>query len=175
MKLYESVAALAIVTEWLEESGGELTPEITELLDAAEGDFEAKVERVALYIKTLDAEAAAIKAEEQRLAARRKARENGADRIRTYLENWMTAAGKESVKTPLVTAAIQNNPPSVVCELDDEALVELAENGFSYVTAKTVVSLDKKAILADAKQVDGYQAALPTGIRVQQTRSLRIR
>jgi hypothetical protein len=175
MRLYDTVAALAIVTEWLEESGGELTPEITELLDAAEGDFEAKAERVALYIKTLDAEAEAIKTEELRLGARRKARENGAERVRGYLAQWMTAAGRESVKTPLVSAAMQKNPPKVECDLAEAELTELALHGLSYAVTEvtTVTKLDKKSILADHKA--GTLQGLPSGIRVTQSTSLRIR
>jgi hypothetical protein len=173
--LYETVNALAIVTEWLDESGGEITPEIEDLLAEAEGDFTTKAERVALYIRSLDAEAEAIKAEEARLAARRKVRENGAERLKGYLHRWIEAAGRDSVKTPLITAAIQTNPPKVECDLQEGDLVELGANGLSYVKSTEVItiSLDKKAILADHKA--GTLQGLPAGIRVTQSTSLRIR
>ena len=44
-----------------------------------------KLENIALYIKSLEADAAAIKAEEKALADRRKVKENKAKRLREYL------------------------------------------------------------------------------------------
>jgi hypothetical protein len=54
-------------------------------LEGIEGEFECKAESVAQYIKELNAEAEAIKAEEKKLSARRKAKENAAIRMKDYL------------------------------------------------------------------------------------------
>lgn len=173
MKLYEATAALAITDEWLDELGGELTPEIEALLDEAEGTFAEKVERVALKLKSLEAEAAAIKAEESRLAARRKARENGVTSLKTYLQRNLEAAGKQKVDGLLCTVALQLNPPA----LSVPANVDLAELYAAGAPGITLVpesfTLDKRAVL-DAVKVSG-EAVLPNGWAVTRSQSLRIK
>lgn len=57
----------------------------TEQLDALNMEREAKIEGVALWVKSLDAEAAAIREEEKALADRRRAKERKAERLREYL------------------------------------------------------------------------------------------
>lgn len=172
MTLYEATAALAITDEWLEEFGGELTPELEAAIEQAEGDFATKAERVALKVKALEAEAKAIKEEEERLATRRKARENGAKSLKTYLGRMLEAAGKDKVNGTLVTVAFQNNPPSVVVP-DGADLAELAEAGapgIEHIPASYAVN--KRAVL------DAYKAnpdSLPNGWAVVQGRSVRIR
>lgn len=172
MKLYEATAALRITDEWLDEAGGELTPELEALLGQAEGDFAEKIERVALKVRELEAEAEAIKAEEARLAARRKARETGAKSLKAYAQRCLEDAGKEKVNGLIVTVALQQNPPSVAVspEVDER---ELYEAGCPYVErVPERFVLDKRAVLDAYKQ---NPAALPNGVTVTRSTSLRIR
>lgn len=172
MTLYEATAALQITDAWLEELGGELTPEMEVLLDVAEGDFATKAERVALKVKGLEAEAKAIKEEEDRLAARRKARENGAKNLKAYLGRMLEAAGKDKVNGTLVTIAFQNNPPSLQVPdgIDLAELFEAGAPGIEHIPASYAVN--KRALL-DAYKVN--PEVLPNGFAVVQGRSLRIR
>ena len=66
---------------------------------ALEGERNAKLEAVALYVKSLDAEAAAMKAEEKALAERRAVRERKAERLRKYLADSMTLFGDTKLET----------------------------------------------------------------------------
>lgn len=66
---------------------------------ALEGERNAKLEAVALYVKSLDAEAAAMKAEEKTLAERRAVRERKAERLRKYLADSMTLFGDTKLET----------------------------------------------------------------------------
>jgi hypothetical protein len=69
----------------------------TEKLDALQMEREAKLEGVALWVKDLKAEAEAVKAEADKLNARKKALENKID----GLKNWLRfALGGEKLKTP---------------------------------------------------------------------------
>src|SRR3990167_9709297 len=69
LKLYELADVYEGIAEALIENGGELTPDLAAQLDAIEGAFEAKVERVALSVRNLVATADAADAEAARLAA----------------------------------------------------------------------------------------------------------
>jgi hypothetical protein len=60
-----------------------------------------KIEGVALYIKNLDAEAAALKTEEAALAERRKAKENKAKRLREYLADALNGQKFETARVRL--------------------------------------------------------------------------
>ena len=68
-----------------------------EKLDALQLEREAKLEGVALWIKDMKAEAAAVKEEADKLTARKKALDNKID----GLKNWLLyALGGEKLKTP---------------------------------------------------------------------------
>ena len=179
MTLYDAVEALGISESWLEEAGGELTPEVEALLDSAEGSLKEKVERVALKVKSLEAESKAIKDEADRLSARAKARSNGAASLKRYLEQNMIAANLPKVDGLLCTVALQMNPPAVQVspELD---LKELYAGGSQFVTlVPASFTLDKKEVLAVVKRAEAegldQDAVLPFTIRVTRSQSLRIR
>lgn len=57
----------------------------SEDLDALQAAYEDKLEACGLYIKNLESDAAAIRAEEKALAERRKTLENKAKRLREYV------------------------------------------------------------------------------------------
>lgn len=62
---------------------------------------DAKIDNTAMYIKSLLAEAAAIKAEEEALAARRKAKERKAERLKGYLNAFLDGKKFESAKVKI--------------------------------------------------------------------------
>ena len=69
----------------------------TERLDALQMEREAKLEGVALWIKDMKAEAEAVKAEADKLTARKKALDNKIDGLKAWL---LEALGGEKLKTP---------------------------------------------------------------------------
>lgn len=72
-----------------------------ERLEQLQLEKEQKIEGVALYIKNLDAEAAALKAEEAALADRRKAKENKAARLKEYLASALNGQKFETARVRL--------------------------------------------------------------------------
>lgn len=80
MSIYDIDAAIVALVD---DETGEVTDE--QAFDALQMERDTKVENIGLYYKDLTAEAKAIKEEEAALAARRKAAENKAERLKNLL------------------------------------------------------------------------------------------
>lgn len=91
---------------------------ITDTLEAINAEIEIKAENTAKVLRELEGMAAALKAEEQRLAARRKSIENNVDRIKTGLYEAMKTTGKTKFKTPLFSFAIAKNGGKIPVVVD---------------------------------------------------------
>ena len=72
-----------------------------ERLEQLQLEKEQKLEGVALYIKNLDAEAVALKAEETALSERRKVKENKAKRLKEYLSSALNGQKFETARVRL--------------------------------------------------------------------------
>ena len=88
---------------------------------AEEAEGADKATNVAAYIRSLDAEAAAIADARKAMERRQSALERHADRLRDYLKSQMERTGLTRMKNPWLTLRIQANPPSVIIE--DETMV----------------------------------------------------
>ncbi|MFA5099481.1 MAG: siphovirus Gp157 family protein [Candidatus Omnitrophota bacterium] len=100
-------------------ASGEIPEEaIADTLEAVEGDFTYRIDNVSCYIKSLRAEAKAIKDESDILAARAKIKLNEADRLTEFIKNAMTSAGKNKLETPRCKITIKQNPESVTVGAD---------------------------------------------------------
>jgi len=87
--------------------------DILHALTTIEGAIEVKAVSIANVIKVIEAEAEVIKAEEKRLALRRKSRENAVNGMKQYLQGAMEQLGIDKIKTPTRTVTVQNSPPSL--------------------------------------------------------------
>lgn len=118
MTLYEMTTEYQILLEMAEdpEVDGET---LTDTLEALGGEIEDKADGYAKVLKQLDADAAFLKAEEKRLADRRKAIENNSARMKAALQNAMTLTGKPKFKTDLFSFTIRKNPARVVIDRED--------------------------------------------------------
>ena len=87
-------------------------------LDGMEQELVRKAENVAIYIKNMESEAKTLKAEEDKLKARRQAKENAAKRMREYLMGCMKQANISKIDEPKAVISLRNNPESV--EISDE-------------------------------------------------------
>lgn len=116
-KLYEIADDYRRVLDGLDdavnEDTGELAPDAAAALDALEGEFTAKIEGVARYVREMDAEAVTFQAEARLLAAKAHARANKAKWLKDYIQAQMEAAGRAKVQGELLTIAVQKSPPSL--------------------------------------------------------------
>lgn len=81
MSIYKIDAA---ITSLVDDDTGEITDE--QAFDQLQMERDAKIENIGLFYKNLTAEAKAIKEEEAALAARRKAAENKAERLKHLID-----------------------------------------------------------------------------------------
>lgn len=135
---------------------------LDDTLESLEDAIEDKLENIGKVIKTIDAEAAGLKAEETRLADRRKSLEANTKRLKQYAEQSMLDAGIKKSKGQLFTFSIQKNPPSV--DIVDESLIP----EIFFDQPKPV--LNKKLLLGELKNGFEYE-----GVQLKQGESLRIK
>lgn len=132
-------------------------------LKTIEDSLESKAEGIAKIIKSIESDAAVLKEEETRLASRRKALENKKENIKSYLKEQLSLAGIDKVKTPLMTIALQNNPPSVNVIEEDKIPKQ-------YKVETVSISLARREMLEALKA-----GAVIPGVEIKQEKSLRIR
>lgn len=93
---------------------------VADTLEGLSGELEVKATNVAAFCRNLEASADAIKQAETQMAARRKAIENRASRIREYLKANMERTGITEIASPHFKLAIRKNPPSVVIDAESQ-------------------------------------------------------
>jgi hypothetical protein len=112
MTLYEIKEIYLYLLKQIE--AGEVPEDaISDTLEAVEGDFNDKADNVACYIKSLQAEADAIKNEMDKLSERMKTKQAKADQLTKYIYSQMVASGIKKIETPRNLLQIKTNPPSV--------------------------------------------------------------
>ena len=135
-------------------------------LEGIEGALEDKADGYAKVMRMLEADAKGIKAEEDRLSARRKTIENNIKRMKQSLQYAMEATGKTKFKTQLFSFNVQNNPASVV--MDEPDVANIPERFLKYKDPE----IDRKAIKDAIKAGDEDAMAIA---HMEQTKGLRIR
>ena len=165
MKLYEIAGQFAELFDQYDEliednsdNAEEIEQAWFDTLTAVEGEFEVKAESVAQYVKELTARAEAIKAEEQKLATRRKAYENRVSSMKDYLKGCMQSMSLNKVETAKARISIRNNAPSL--KIDDEAkfIVMLQGSGRDDLlkyTSPEIKKNDIKTLMKNGEEFEG--------------------
>ncbi|MCU5522729.1 siphovirus Gp157 family protein [Bacillus sp. TK-2] len=135
---------------------------IQDTLEAVEEAIEQKALNTAYIIKFIEGNVETIKIEEKRLAARRRALENNAKNLRSFLEQSLKAAEMDEVKNETLTLKFRNNAPS----LDITEGAQIPQ--MYYKTAEP--SLDRKQLLDAVKK--GIQIE---GVTTKRTKTLQIK
>lgn len=138
MTLYEIDKAIQEALE------GAVDPESGEIIDEAllaaydqlRMDRDQKVENIGLYIKNLEADAAAIKAEAKNLTARAKAAENKAEHLRNYMQFCLNG---QKFQSPRLSVSFRR---SQKVEVDQNRLFEIPDDYLRYKDPE----VDKKRV-----------------------------
>lgn len=121
---------------------------IIDTCDAIEGAIEDKADSYAFIISDINADIEAIKAEESRLAKRRRTLTNRIDTLKNILEAAMRATGRLKFKTALHSFGIQKNGGKAPLDVYGEVPTEFT---------KTITEPDNEAIraaLEEGKQLN---------------------
>ncbi len=113
--LYEITEEYRDIFALLEESEGEWTPEIASRVEALDGEYDTKIQNIALFILDLEGEQKKIKDEISRLSAHMITAKKKAESLSKYLLSSLEFTGRK-VKTTLVSVWAQNSPPAVVVD-----------------------------------------------------------
>lgn len=132
-----------------------------------EAELNEKAENVAIVYKQFVSDAEAMKNEELHLAARRHTIENKADRLKAYLQNMLTAAGKNKIEGSKAKISITKGRESVVIT-DAEKLIAYPDVWKPYDfseknISKTVVS----ELLTAGVEVKGAELVRKPGITIK--------
>ncbi len=155
--LYELTGAYRILSDQLDEG-----MDVTDALALLEGALEQKSVAILAVMRELDLDVEKLKAEEQRLTARRRAAEANKERLRDYVRTSMVNAGVTKLKAGTFTVGVSDGPERVV--IDDESKIPAA-------FTRTKVEPDKTKILEAYKQ---HGECVP-GTHVERAVALRIR
>ena len=137
---------------------------IEDTLESESGDLVEKLTNIGFVIRNIDAEVSAMKDAEEKIAARRKSKENRIVRLKAYALANMLATGKTKIESPYFVMGLRNNPESVVIDAESQIPADyMREIPASYSPDKTLI---KKAIQ------DGYEVP---GCHLTRTQSLQIK
>lgn len=157
-KAMREIEALEADEELIDLDTGEVIS-VSDALEKLEMARETKIENAAMMVKNLSAEAAAIKAEEEKLAKRRKAIENKADGVKQFLVRALTREDgtSEKFRTARAAVTVKMNPAKVI--ISDEKL--LPEVFFREIIDRKPDRAQIKEVLSRGIEVPG--AALERG------------
>lgn len=120
----------------------ELPPEaVADTFEALDGEFDDKADNLACIIKELTAAAKDIKEQEDALKARRRAKENAAERIKSLLSMSMQRIGRERIDTARNLITFRK---STGLRIEDED--DFVQRHRDLCKVETVVTIPKKEI-----------------------------
>ena len=122
--LYELTAEYQALLEMAEDPDID-EQAITDTLEALGGEIESKADGYGMVLRNLSADIDTIKAEIDRLTARKRTIERNIDRMKDSLKYAMVATDKPKFKTALFSFSVRNNAPSVI--MDEQYIENIPE------------------------------------------------
>jgi len=128
-----------VLADTLEQNGGEITPDIEELLSINKDQLQTKGVNYALVVRQLLGESEMIDKEIERLTKMKKAKEGSVDRLKHSLKSAMELYGIESIKGDFIQISLRKGRE--VVQIDNEDSIPK-----KYINKKITTAPDKKAI-----------------------------
>lgn len=153
---------------YIDDDGKIINPDVTraellqawfDTLEGIEEEFNFKAENTAQYIKSLKAEAAAIKAEEDKLKKRRQSYSRKIDGITIYLKNCMEQMGIKKIDMPKARITIRKNTPSLKIMDEVGFITMLQEHGRDDLLRYSLPEIKKTEIKRLIKSGEHFEGA----------------
>ena len=160
MNLYEIDLEINKILEQVNEDG-ELPEDAIEQLEKLAMDEKTKLENTAVYYKNLLSDTKSLREEEKALAERRKAKEKNAERVKTYLSDYLQAKGMKKYET---TRAVLSFRKSVKTEIDEAVLPDIEKY---WVVTKKPDTAWIKTLLKDGVEVPGASLVENQNIQIK--------
>ena len=154
MKLYEIKDLFVRFAEMVENGEIEQDP-IADTLESIEGEFEDKADNIACLIKTFNAEAEAIKAEEKNLRERRERKEKQSDSLKSYLSITMQQLNKSKVETARNVLSFRKSTSLHIP--DHERFMDLHPNLVNIKVEKTISKKEATEMIKAGCLVEGAE------------------
>jgi len=166
MNLYEITQDQLTILAFLEENGGELTPELQEAMTITQDSFEKKAEAYSYLIIKMESESDMVAAEIKRLQALKKSKDNNSDRLREALSVAMVAFGREDNKgikrfeTPTLRLSTRK---SESVQITDEKAIPAQYMVVKQEVSKTLI----KEAISQGIQVEGAQLVTKQSVQIK--------
>lgn len=135
-------------------------------LEGIQGEIDQKMENIACFIKQLNADVVALKAERDAIDARLNAKQHKADRLKAMLQDALVNAGLKRLEMPKAKISLRQNPPSVI--ITD--LGAVAASGYIKPHVIKEADVDKTAIksaIQSGEDVPGAALESKTSITIK--------
>lgn len=140
---------------------------IADTLEAIKGEIEVKADNIACLLKNIEADVVAIKAEETRLAERRKAKEKTHERVKQYLSDVLQNMSIDKVETARNNISFRK---SEGVELDEDTFIKWAQENrddlLTFSAPKANKTEIKKALKGGA-EIIGAQLVSKKNIQIK--------
>ncbi len=124
---------------------------IPDTLESLEGDFKAKADNIAGFIKSLEYDASSLEQEAKTLSERAKGKKTKAQSLRQYLFRQMQDTGLSRIDTPRNLLSIRKNPPKVTITQENEFILWAQQNGRDDLLKFSDPAINKKEVAAQIK------------------------
>lgn len=168
MNLYELSEMYVNLQEMLEDDTQDHET-IMDTLDSIQEDVETKIDSIIKLIRNTEAEINALKAEEARLNARRKAKEKSEKKLREFIIMIMNTVGIQKVKGLAGTVSLGKEKYKYVVQ--DEMSLKVRFPEFVEMVPKVI---NKNELNKQLSELDEDQLRI-LGVVVEKNRTLSIR
>jgi len=145
----------------MEQTDGEITPDLIQVLEAIDEEFSNKVEACCRMIAELRSRSEIAAREGNRLIAKARTHSGKADRLANYVKENMVRMGSKTIENGLFRATVADNPVSVNV-FDVEKVPAKFFKPRDPVLSKTQI----KAAIDEGEEVPGAELTRTKGLRI---------
>lgn len=160
MKLYEINYEIENLLNMVDENG-EMPDGVFEAISQLSMFENEKVDNIGCYVKSLLSEAQAIKDEKDKLYQRQKTKENQADRLKAFLNNYMVQNGKTKFETPRCVISFRK---STAVNITNEDLIP---KEFKEAQPDKILKSEIKEALKEGKSIPGAELSENQNLQIK--------